>query len=102
MTDSDQTKEVTFYRNHPAVIKAICRTDVTGAPRNILDIALDVHMIANGSFDTSRSNYYEDIEALKVIVDHWKEPLSKFDNACRQVLLEAIAEAEKNPGKGWI
>jgi len=67
----------------------------------LLDIALDVHMTANWSYDrdANGSEHQEDVKILKYALDNWKEgrkEYSRFDNAVKELIEAALEENEKH------
>lgn len=64
-------------------------------PRNLLQLALDVHMTANGSMERSRSDQRADIAEIEGRLVEW-HPSPRFtfdfDQAVRNVLLVAVRE----------
>lgn len=66
-----------------------------GGRDTLLDVALDVHMTAVGSFDRSEERHTKDVVILQYALDHWKEGSPKslqFDNAVRELIEAALEE----------
>lgn len=69
---------------------------------NILTIALNVHMFAAGSYDTSLEDHEYNIKVLTYALKHWKVYKNKpqsFDNAVKEIIKVAIKEGTSIP---WI
>jgi hypothetical protein len=62
-------------------------------PRSIVQIALDVHTTAAGSFERSDAAQFYDIGILSTVLDAWDEPTSEFDSAVRMLIETALEEA---------
>lgn len=69
------------------------------AGRSLPSIALDVHMTTTGSYERGMATPYtqnEDIEILKEAIRTWepsKPKYADFDNAVKNLIIAAIAEA---------
>ena len=73
--------------------------------RGVLNIALQVHMTTRGTYERSHetgvNDQDTDVKFLRRKVHSWIEsdgPGTAFDNACKQVLIEAIREYEEANG----
>lgn len=62
--------------------------------RGVTQIACDVMATLRGSYDRSNEIQSQDIEAIRWVLDNWKEPEDAFDNAVHYLLSGAIAEWE--------
>ena len=72
-----------------------------GDARNILDIALDIHMTTTGSMErsygTGEAEQAADIAYLKERLAEWEPSIGRsgpFDDACKAVIKTAILEAK--------
>lgn len=83
----------------------VCKQEVKNwrtQPPNLLELALHVHMTANGSFERPAEDQERDVAALEAKLKNW-EPYGHaggvaFSEAVRAVLVAAVAEAK---GKRW-
>lgn len=67
--------------------------------RNLLEIALDLHMSCTGSFDRPIQASINDHYALTWALNNWQDSVHspRFDEAVRQLLIEAVYEFENLP-----
>lgn len=65
--------------------------------RNVLQIALDVHMTTTGSFERSEEEQEFDIKCLKHVLRNWKSgrPIdAPFDSQVHQLICVTLFEAK--------
>jgi hypothetical protein len=64
--------------------------------RSVLDVALDVHETAHGSYDRSTEAQDGDVLCLRHVLEHWHPTLNErareFDDAVRALIVIALKE----------
>lgn len=92
LSAGDSERDDTGYREH--WVQVILGT------RSVLDVALDVHMTANGGLERGMGPQTEDVRALRHIDATWKnDGICDFDDAVRAVIKAALVEAEQHRDK---
>lgn len=63
--------------------------------RSVLQVALDVHMTAIGSYVRSAEEQDNDVRALKRVIEQWRFSIGRFDDAVHEVIEAALEEHEE-------